>query len=98
MGAWLHVEVAAGHERDALHVSFHQGPSSPPHWTGECMEEHAGHAMKYYKDKNNVAYMTQIMEYLYAHHMDIRIPDNRLDQHPGHPGFADYIRDGLLHA
>ena len=62
------------------------------------MEEHAGHAMKYYKDKNHVAYMTQIMEYLYAHHMDIRIPDNRLDQHPGHPGFADYIRDELLHA
>ena len=62
------------------------------------MEEHAGHAMKYYEDKNNAAYMTQIMEYLYAHHMDIRIPDNRLDQHTGHPGFADYTRDELLHA
>ena len=37
MGAWLHVEVAAGHERDALHVSFHQGPASPPHWTGQCI-------------------------------------------------------------
>ena len=55
MGAWLHVEVAAGHE----HVSFHQGPASPPHWTGQCMEEHAGHAMKYYEDKNNAAYTTQ---------------------------------------
>ena len=98
MGAWLLVEVAAGHERDGLHVSFHQGPASPPHWTGQCMEEHAGHAMKHYEDKNNAAYMTQIMEYLYAHHMDIRIPDNRLDQHTGHPGFADYIRDELLHA
>ena len=65
---------------------------------GQCMEEHAGHAMKYYEDKNNAAYMTQIMEYLYAHRMDNRIPDNRLDQHTGHPGFADYIRDELLHA
>ena len=37
MGAWLHVEVAAGHERDALHVSSHQEPASPPHWTGQCI-------------------------------------------------------------
>ena len=62
------------------------------------MEEHAGHAMKYYKDKNDTAYMTQVMEYLFPHHMESRIPDDRLDQHPGHPGYADYIRDEFLHA
>ena len=25
------------------------------------------------------------------------IPDDRLEQHPGHPGYADYIREELLH-
>ena len=97
MGAWLHVEVAAGHERDALHVSFHQGPASPPHWIGQCFEEHGGHALKHYRDTGNAAYMHMMVDYMFKHHMSMNIPDDRLEQHPGHPGYADYIREELLH-
>ena len=64
---------------------------------GQCFEEHGGHALKHYRDTGNAAYMHMMVDYMFKHHMSMNIPDDRLEQHPGHPGYADYIREELLH-
>ena len=64
---------------------------------GQCFEEHGGHALKHYRDTGNAAYMHMMVDYMFKHHMSMNIPDDRLEQHPGHPGYAEYIREELLH-
>ena len=35
---------------------------------------------------NGGYYMNMMVDYMFTHHMNLNIPEDRLDQHPGHPG------------
>ena len=64
---------------------------------GQCLQEHAGHAMKYYKNNGRMVSVNKILDYTFTHHVDVHMKDDKMEQHPGHPGFPAYIRNKLLH-
>ena len=53
--------------------------------------------MKHYKDNGRMVYMNTILDYDFTHHVDVHLTDDKMEQHPGHPGFPAYIRNKLLH-